>query len=187
MPQSDPRYEFRIWAEAFPGLPQPDQEPWSEETYLIAASRPDANVKLRGEAVEIKELVKRHHALELWRPGPQLDFPITSGTLAREILPRLALATAEPKDCPAPADLLQLARASGAVTIVTLRKRRRLFEVMEARAEVTEVEVGERRIRTAAVEHEEPEVVERAARSLGLGALPNRSYPMALASGSLPG
>jgi hypothetical protein len=58
---------------------------------------------------------------------------------------------------------------------------------MEARAEVAEVEIGERRLRTAAVEHEEPEVVERAVRSLGLGTFPNLSYPTALASGSLPG
>lgn len=187
MPQSDPRYEFRVWNEAFPQLPQPDAEPWSEETYLIAASRPDTNVKLRGDAVEIKELVKRHHALELWRPGPRLDFPITGSTLARELLPRLALDATGAEDCPAPADLLQLAGASGAVLVVALRKRRRLLEVLEARAEVTEVEVGERRSRTAAVEHEQPEVVEHAARALGLDAFANLSYPAALARGSLPG
>lgn len=187
MPQSDPRYEFRVWNRAFPKLPQPDSEPWSEETYLLVASRPDTNVKLRGDVVEIKELVKRHHALELWRPGPQLDFPLTGSTLGRELLPRLPLDATGAEDCPAPADLLQLARASGAVLVIALRKRRRLFEVMEARAEVTEVEVGERRSRTAAVEHERPEVVEQAARTLGLDAFPNLSYPAALASGSLPG
>ena len=56
MPPDTPRYEYRAWAPAFPGLPQPEGEAWSEETYLVALGLLSLNIKIRDDALEIKQL-----------------------------------------------------------------------------------------------------------------------------------
>jgi hypothetical protein len=175
------RYEHRAWAEAFPDLPQPAADAWDAETYFIRRDRLDVNVKARSGAVEIKELVEVKDGLQLWRPAGRLDLPASGRDLTRVLKPWFGV------ELPLAAERLDLAaleRALAAVVpdllAVQLRKRRHLFEAAGVRAECTEVRIADRRVMTAAAEHEDPAVLRRAVDGLGLGRFANLAYPAAL-------
>lgn len=175
------RYEYRAWADAFPDLPQPEGEAWDEETYFILPRRLTVNVKARSGAVEVKQLAEERDGLQLWRPAARIELPAHGRDLGHALRPWLDVDLPQAGE---PLDLGALERALAAAVpdllSVGLRKRRHFFEAAGARAECTEVRIGERQVMTAAAEHEDPTILRRAVRELGLGALPNLAYPAAL-------
>jgi hypothetical protein len=64
--------------------------------------------------------------------------------------------------------------------VLALRKRRQGYVLPGARAEIAELEVGGRALRSLAVEGEDPAVVLRLVRRLGLPLGENTSYPRLL-------
>jgi exopolyphosphatase/guanosine-5'-triphosphate,3'-diphosphate pyrophosphatase len=70
----------------------------------------------------------------------------------------------------------------GAITVAPVDKRRVHYTVEGCMAEFTEIEVAGRRAHTIAIEDEDPEVVIRAVRHMGLGGYANVAYPSALSS-----
>ena len=80
------RFEYRAWAATFPELPQPEGEPWREETYLLPPHLASRNVKIRDGALEIKELVSEKDGMQSWHPAAKLEFPIAASALERELL-----------------------------------------------------------------------------------------------------
>lgn len=177
------RYEFRAWAETFPNLPRPDREEWHDEVYLIPLGLLTTSVKIRGDALEIKDLVAERPDMQLWLPVARLTFPVPAHLVERELIVRLALGQKLHRERFTAEELLaEVVEARGNVAAVRLRKRRRLFEAAGGcRAEVGEVEVDGRRTLTACVEHAEPERVASAAAELGIDRHPNLDYPTALA------
>jgi hypothetical protein len=177
-----PRYEYRAWGEDFPGLPRPDQEPWGEETYLVPFGLLSRSIKIRGGALEIKELLADHDGVQLWAPAARLKFPIPALTLERELMSILQAGQPLRRDAYGPEELIEELTGGGrhTVTAVPLRKRRHVFDAHGCRAETAEIEVAGRRLMTAAVEHEDPERLLRAVAEQGLGKLANISYPQVL-------
>lgn len=182
MPTDDlPRYEYRAWSESFPALPQPEGEGWQEETYLVAPGRVDLNVKIRGSALEIKELVSQESGLHLWRPSAALEFPIPALTLERELLDLLQLGLRLHHEHYGRDELLaDIVEQRGNVFAIPLRKRRRLYEIQGCRAETAEVELDGRKVMTAAAEHEDATRLMAAMDEMGLDRYANLAYPAAL-------
>lgn len=177
-----PLYEWRAWAPSFPDLPQPTEEDgWDDETYIIARSLLGLNVKIRGDTLEIKELLADRDGLQLWSPSAKLAFPIPALTLERELMVRLQIGQPLHREHYGQRELFEdvvLARQN--LLPVRLRKRRHLFIMHGCRAENTEVEVAGERFMTAAVEHEVPEEVRAAVIAMKLDHHPNLAYPAAL-------
>ncbi len=177
------RYEYRAWADAFPNLPRPsDAEPWGEETYLIPLGLAGGtSIKIRGDALEIKELALERDGLQLWRPAAKLRFPIPAPTLERELMVLLKIGQPLRHARYGVEELFEdVVDPRRNVVAVRLKKRRHLFEVEGCRAETAEVEVGQRRVMTTAAEHESPGQLLAAVRALGLERLENVPYPLEL-------
>jgi hypothetical protein len=175
-----PRYEYRAWA-SFPELPQPDAEAWGEETYLIPLGLWSMDIKIRGEALEIKELVADRDGLQLWRPAARLALPVPALTLERELMTRIKIGQPLRRELYGRQEIMEdIVDARRNVAALTVRKRRRLFEFGGCRAETAEVEVAGGRLMTAAAEHAEPGLVVDAARGMGLDRHPNVAYVAAL-------
>jgi len=183
-PSQPPRFEFRAWSpEPFPGLSPPQGE-FAEEVYLLPLGLAGRDVKIRGDALEIKELLLERDGLQLWDPAARLEFPITAFALERELMTRLMLNQPLSRQRYDHAELLEeIIGARGRnIAVLPVRKRRRLLEAAGCRAEAGEVEVEPgRRVFTAAAEHEDPVRLRRAVAELGLEDRPNLDYPAALA------
>lgn len=181
MADTRPRYEFRVWGDSFPDLPAPGDAPWQDETYVLALGLLSVNVKLRDEALEIKELLADQSDLQLWSAAARLTFPIPALTLERELMVRLQIGEPLHRERYGPAELLDdIVAARQNLVAVPLRKRRHLFEFAGCRAETAEVMVAGRRVVTAAFEHEAPEPVRDAIARTGLTGRANLAYPAAL-------
>lgn len=187
MQPGKPRYEYRAWADSFPKLPQPGSEPWSEETYIVPYGLLSRDIKIRAGALEIKELLAERNGLQLWHASARLPFPIPALLLERELMSILMIGQPLHRDVyERPEDLVEeIVGGRRNVAAVRLRKRRHTFESHGCRAETAEVEIGGRRLMTAAAEHENPETLLAALAGLGLDRYANVSYVQALAR--LPG
>ena len=180
-PDTTPRYEYRAWADAFPDLPRPDAEPWAEETYLLALGLLSRNIKLKDDALEIKELVADRGGLQLWRPSARLELPVPALTLERELMVLLQIGQPLRHERYGVAEIMDdIVGARRNVVAVPLRKRRHLYEVEGCRAEVAEIEVNGQRTMTTAAEHEEADRLMAAMKAMGLDRYANLSYPEAL-------
>ena len=181
MQPSRPRFEYRAWAEAFPDLPRPESEPFTDEVYLIPLGLGGRDIKIRGGALEMKDLVLEQDGLPLWDPAVRLEFPIPTRLVERELLERLALNQVLQRQRYTQEELLEeLAEARRNIAVVPVQKRRRLLEIAGCRAESGEVLVAGRRLLTAAAEHETPDTLRRAVGEMKLARYPNLDYPAAL-------
>jgi hypothetical protein len=179
-----PRYEFRAWsAEPFPGLAPPSGE-FAEEVYLVPLGLAGRDIKLRGDALEIKELLLERDGLQLWDPAVRLEFPVPASSLERELVTRLMLNQPLARPRYGRRELLDelVAARHRNIAVVPVGKRRRLLEAAGCRAEAGEVQLdGGRRAFTAAAEHEDPARLRRALAELGLEGRANLDYPAMLA------
>jgi hypothetical protein len=182
MPPDTPRYEYRAWAQAFPQLPQPEGEPWSEETYLVVLGLVSLNIKLRQDRLEIKQLKLETEGLQLWQSSARLPLPVPALVLERELM--TLLQSGQPlhrEHYDAAAILVDVVEARRNVAAISLRKRRRLLDAAGCRGEITEVEFPDgSRGMTAAVEDGVAANAQAAVRAMRLGDLPNLPYPRVL-------
>ena len=180
-PYAPERFEYRIWGAAFAGLPAPDAVAESAEVYLVP-ERTGVNVKFRRGALEIKRLLGTQGGLQHWLPALRCLLPLPARVIARDLCP--ALGVAPPPLARRRYDLAQLLAevvpALAGVRAVRLCKRRRQFEVAGARAERTQISIGEVTIESAAVEAERFDQAARAAEQLMLRRAPNLDYVAAL-------
>jgi hypothetical protein len=180
MQPSRPRFEYRAWAEAFPDLPRPESEPFADEVYLIPLGLGGRDIKIRGGALEMKDLLLEQDGLPLWQPAVRLEFPIPAHLVERELLERLALNQILRRRRYTQEELLEKLETRRNIAVVPVQKRRKLFEVAGCRAESGEVLVAGRRLLTAAAEHESPGALRRAVAEMKLARYPNLDYPSAL-------
>jgi exopolyphosphatase/guanosine-5'-triphosphate,3'-diphosphate pyrophosphatase len=181
-----PRWEWRTFGSSFgrvddalAELASGDAEE-SDELYLL--SKQDANVKIRGDLMDIKLLREVDaEGLERWEPVMKRGFPLSTDDVGRvlealgvqpEPLTRSAYALDQLLD--------ELIRPSGAVREATIHKRRTRLTVGGCSGERTEVTVDGRSTRSVAVESEDAGAVVGAVRTLGLDGYVNTSYPRGL-------
>ncbi len=188
MDESPPRYEFRSFAQQFGRIEHELRERGSAPTiresaeYYLVGRSSDANVKLRGGLLDIKERIAVERELEQWQPTLKLPLPAAADELRKRVLPVLGV-EAEPA-LPEEVDERGLCDALRAlprdVVVVELFKRRFGFEVDEVQAEVADVLVNGAAIRSVCIEGIDPDQVLHLAESVGLLAYGNINYVAAL-------
>lgn len=157
----------------------------SDEVYLLSTLR-NANVKIRAGLLDIKQLEQVDgDGLEQWRPVLKAEFPLPGATVT-QVLAVLGL----PLPLPLPSlpqaayDLDQLVteliRPDPRLRYLEVHKERTRYRLNGCTCEVTDVAAEGRRITTLAVESEDAAAVIAAVRELGLGQVPNQSYPRGL-------
>jgi exopolyphosphatase / guanosine-5'-triphosphate,3'-diphosphate pyrophosphatase len=183
-----PRWEWRTFGPglgvaeaAFAGLVSGRVEE-SDELYLLSAA--GANVKVRYDLMDIKLLREVDgDGLERWEPVMRRGFPLPAAEVPRvfdafglpaPVLTRDAYTLGQ--------FLAELVEPSGAAWAVRVHKRRRRYTLATTMAEVADLEVGGRAVRTIAVESEDPSAVLAAVRRLGLDGQLNTCYPRGLAA-----
>jgi hypothetical protein len=181
-PYAQARFEYRVWGEAFPELPAPDDAPAKLEVYLLSDRVEGVNAKIRGGALEIKRLLGLRKGFQHWLPALRCPLPLPAAAIEREL--SAALGVAPPPLARASYDLERLLEEVASVWTevrsVPLVKRRRSFGVAGARAERTRIELEARAIETVAVEAEAFGAARRAAAELALTRAPNLDYVAAL-------
>jgi exopolyphosphatase/guanosine-5'-triphosphate,3'-diphosphate pyrophosphatase len=181
-----PRWEWRTFGDAL-GAVEAELGQWdaggeseSDELYLLSAD--GDNVKIRDELLDIKVLREVDHGgLERWEPTLKASFPLDAPTLAtvfealRQPLPELSRQTYSQDQL-----LSELVGASDAIRVTPVHKLRRRYSRSECMAELSDLGVAGRPIRTLALESIDPAAVTAQVAALGLQDRVNTSVPRAL-------
>jgi len=182
-----PRWEWRTFGqhfgvadERFAALESTGVQE-SDELYLLSAT--DANIKVRFDLLDLKQLVEVNaDGLEQWRPTMKAQFPV-----GVEDVGRIFEAVGRPVP---PLDhdsytlgkfVAELAPAAG-LRPVQVHKRRVRYKVGGCTSEVSDVVADGRATRTIAIESEDAAAVVAAVRSVGLSDYVNTSYGKGLAA-----
>jgi exopolyphosphatase / guanosine-5'-triphosphate,3'-diphosphate pyrophosphatase len=182
-----PRWEWRTFGESFGesddrfGRLEPDDVQESDELYLLSPLA-DVNVKIRNLLMDIKTLKQVNtDGLEQWKPVMKGAFPLAA-TEVKNVF--TALGVAPPPlarvDYTLEQFVRELAAPSGRLRVVEVHKKRSRYTVGGCMAELTEVVAEGKRIRTVAIESEDPARVIAAVRQLGLDQFKNVNYPRGL-------
>ena len=181
-----PRWEWRAFDDGFLGAARrfaslaPEGRQEGDEVYLLSSAA-DENVKIRDRLMDIKRLQQVNaDGLEQWRPVMKAAFPLAAA-LAGQVFDALGL-SAQPSRGAYTLDQLleELVTPDGRVRRVPAHKERVQYRIDGCLAEMTEVVVGDKHVRTAAIESEDPARVIAVVRDLGLGGFENTSYPRGL-------
>jgi exopolyphosphatase/guanosine-5'-triphosphate,3'-diphosphate pyrophosphatase len=184
-PSITPRWEWRCFGagfgEAEATLTELTHAPIVESTelYVVSAEGRDV-VKVRDGLMDIKELQRvDDFGLEQWVPALKAPFPLSPETVA---VVAAALGVPEPPAASYSLDrlLADFVAPSPDLRAVEVRKRRIRYRVDGCQAELTDVETMRYRVRTLAVEAEDPLRVVATLRDLGLATRPNLHYGRAL-------
>jgi exopolyphosphatase / guanosine-5'-triphosphate,3'-diphosphate pyrophosphatase len=183
-----PRWEWRVFGtglgaaeDALAALtPGPVEE--SDELYLLSAA--SGNVKVRDGLIDIKILREVDgDGLERWEPVMKTGFPLAAADASRvfdalDVVPPPLTRGAYTFE----QFLADLVEPSGAVRVVRIHKRRLRYRLGGCMAEIADVEVDGRGVRTIAIESEDASAVMAAVRGVGLDGYSNTSYPRGLAA-----
>jgi len=182
-----PRWEWRTFGESFGEAdrrfasltPQDVEE--SDEVYLLSPVV-DENVKIRDRLMDIKALQQVNaDGLEQWKPVMKAGFPLPAVDVGK-VFEALQVAAPPLARAAYTFDQLveELVKPAGRVRTVAVHKKRARYRLDECPAEMTEVVANGKRVRTVAIESEDPSRVIAAVRGLGLGRFENVSYPRGL-------
>lgn len=182
--QDATRFEFRTFGtnlapvkRKLEAMSTAEAQPSSRETYIVTRLNIDSNVKIRGKHLQVKVLKARLQMLEQWEPILSKRFPVSSEDVEDFVFPPLGLDVdlGEERELTEDA-LLALVSEQPALATVVVDKRRTLFDLGSCEAEFCELEIGEEKLHTVAIEAVEAEAAKRALRDLGLEAAENESY-----------
>ena len=191
MPETSPivpRWEWRTFGGSLDAV-EADLGRWdhrgdseSDEQYLLTAD--GDNVKIRDELLDIKVLREvDQRGLERWEPTLKAAFPLDASTLrrsSRHCASRCPSSRGRPtrRTCSCPSSSRRTTRSA----VIPVHKRRVRYTLGECMAELSDLEVDGRRIRTLALESTDPAAVVAQVAALGLGDRVNTSVPRALLS-----
>ena len=181
-----PRWEWRTFglhfgrAEAAFAAATPVDVKESSELYLLSGTAD--NVKVRDDLMDIKVLQETNaDGLERWTPVMKAAFPLPAADAIQVLEALRGSVPALDREAYTLDEFVdELVAPTGRIRVVTVQKRRVRYTVGGCMAEVSEVEANRRRIRTIAIEAEDPVAVSAAVRAVGLGGYQNTSYPRGL-------
>lgn len=141
----------------------------------------DANVKVRDDLLDVKELEHvDDDGLEQWTPVLKAEFPVPADQVAA-VLDRLGVTVELPRDAYSLDELIdEVVGAAPDLRAVRVHKRRQRYTIGSCMSELTDLHTDVGDTRTVAVESEDAAAVIAAVRDLGLGDLPNTSFPRGL-------
>ncbi len=182
-----PRWEWRTFGESFGesddrfAALEPGDVQESDEIYLLSPVNVE-NVKIRYQLMDIKTLEQVNpDGLEQWKPVMKGTFPLPAAEVKNVFS---ALGVAPPPLARADYTLEQfvaeLAEPGQRLRVVKVHKRRTRYKIDGCASEMTEVVADGRKIRTVAIESEDPAQLMATVRRLGLDRFENISYPRGL-------
>ena len=182
--QNDTRFEFREFGtnlrpvkRKMEALGTGIEQPPSRETYVVTRLNIESNVKIRGHHLQVKGLKARLQMLEQWEPILSKKFPVSSKDVENFVFPPLGLDVELGEEAELTEDaLLALVSEQPALATIVVDKRRTLYDLGGCETEFCELEIGEERLHTVAIEAIEAEAAKQALRDLGLEAVENESY-----------
>jgi len=187
--QSEPRYEFRMFATdllmleerlRLEGIVTGYRE--SLETYLVSPGNDSHNIKIRDACLDIKVLVGSKGALEHWRPTLKHAFPVPAEIISAHLPKPTGSATLAWQRPIYSLDEFkaEIASSQRVWVPVNVFKRRYGFELPECTAETAQVLVNGAAVSTVCLESEKPDRVLASASLLGCADLENVNYVTAL-------
>jgi exopolyphosphatase / guanosine-5'-triphosphate,3'-diphosphate pyrophosphatase len=182
-PEIVPRWEWRSFGVEFPPAVEylagvtPTGVQESDELYLLSVD--GDTVKVRGGLMDIKLLREVGlNGLERWEPVLKAEFPLGREHVAavfaalREPMPELARDSYSLEQLRS-----EVVDPHPGVRLVPVHKRRVRYTIEGCIGELSDVQIGEWRTSTIAIESEDLDAVVSAVRAVGLGNRVNTSYP----------
>jgi exopolyphosphatase/guanosine-5'-triphosphate,3'-diphosphate pyrophosphatase len=178
-----PRWEWRTFGESFGDAEQrfaaftPEKVRESAEVYILSAVSND-NTKVRDLLMDIKTLQQvNEDGLEQWKPIMKGAFPLP----VAEITNVFAAFRVQPPAFARTEYTLQqfideLIKTSRHLRAIDVKKVRTGYTINGCIAEMAEVTADGRKVRTVAIESEDPARVIATVRQLGLDRFPNINY-----------
>lgn len=182
-----PRWEWRTFGENFGesdarfAALEPGGVQESDEIYLLSPVNA-ANVKIRYELMDIKKLEQVNpDGLEQWKPVMKATFPIAAAEVTN-VFSALGVAPPPLERAGYALDqfVAELAEPGQRLRVVNVHKRRARYTIGGCTSEMTDVVADGKKIRTVALESEDPARVIATVRQLGLDRYENISYPRGL-------
>ena len=182
-----PRWEYRVFAddlgavETNVGAHECTRVLDSAEDYIICLSNGN-NVKIRDGLLDIKQLENiNDDTLEQWMPVLKIGFPCPADEAAK-IFSAFGLTRPEMARDEYTYDQFISEVVGGAddLAVVKVVKKRYGFMIREVIVEVAEVTFDGHAVKTAAVEHIDPDLVMEIVRELGLDTFTNVNYIKAM-------
>jgi hypothetical protein len=149
----------------------------SSEVYILSEVSMD-NTKVRDNLMDIKTLQQvNEDRLELWLPIMKGTFPLPVGEIEKVFKSfKVALPKFQRTEYTFDQYLAEIIKPSKLLKAVNVLKKRTGFTINNCIVEIAEVKVDDKWTKTAAVEMEDPSLVIKTVRELGLDAFPNINY-----------
>ncbi len=149
----------------------------SGEVYVLSRNS-DENVKVRDDLLDIKSLQEVNgDGLEQWFPVLKAGFPIAVEDLKGVFF---YFKVPEPifgrKEYTFDQFLNEIVKPNQNLRLVQVKKKRYIYVINGAVTEIAETDFDGVALRTICVEHEDPDVVMKTVRELGMEDLPNINY-----------
>ncbi|NCB16878.1 MAG: hypothetical protein EOM65_11975 [Synergistales bacterium] len=153
----------------------------SGEVYVLSRNS-DENVKVRDDLLDIKSLQEVNgDGLEQWFPVLKAGFPIAVEELKGVFF---YFKVPEPifgrKEYTFDQFLNEIVKPNQNLRLVQVKKKRYIYVINGAVTEIAETDFDGVALRTICVEHEDPDVVMKTVRELGMEDLPNINYIQAM-------
>ncbi|MDD3515663.1 hypothetical protein SDC9_42100 [bioreactor metagenome] len=153
----------------------------SGEVYVLSRNS-DENVKVRDDLLDIKSLQEVNgDGLEQWFPVLKAGFPIAVEDLKGVFF---YFKVPEPifgrKEYTFDQFLNEIVKPNQNLRLVQVKKKRYIYVINGAVTEIAETDFDGVALRTICVEHEDPDVVMKTVRELGMEDLPNINYIQAM-------
>jgi adenylate cyclase len=182
-----PRWEWRCFAPSLASIAQAASIPTdaapheSDEIYLLASNE-KLNANLRDGVLDIKRLRQTSNAgLQLWEPVFKARFPLSSSDLASAAAVwalSLGKLTRESYDLQQFID--EVISTQSQLRVARVHKSRRGFSFGGCIAELARLTAESQKLESFSLEHENPQRVLAALRTLGLDGRGNTNYPLGL-------
>jgi exopolyphosphatase/guanosine-5'-triphosphate,3'-diphosphate pyrophosphatase len=183
-----PRWEWRTFRQDFGGAEPrfaaltPEKTQRSAEVYVLVIGS-NANVKFRDNLLDIKQLeCVNDDGLEQWRPLLKEPFPLAPAIVA-QLLAALGLPAVLMDGGATTFEALVAgleSRKMATIRTVRVTKTRNRYHVHGCAGELTDVLGDGQKVRTVAIESEDPAKVMAAVRAMDLDRYPNINYPRGL-------
>ena len=189
MPEIQPRYEFRAFAQNFGRVEEKirqlsDLERFREsnEVYILSALNNKNNLKIRYDTLDIKTFLREEKGLQQWRPILKTGFPLQMALIRDEVLPSLGAAIPQFKQSEYTQKqfLEDIIQPHPELSLARVFKRRFGYTISGCISEIAELLINGAAIKTVAVESDNIEAVLKAIEMLGLQEYENVSYLLAI-------
>lgn len=149
----------------------------SDEVYILSEVSMD-NTKVRDDLMDIKTLQQvNEDRLEQWLPIMKGSFPLPVSEIEKVFKCfKVAVPKFERTEFTFDQYLKEVIGASKLLKAVNVHKKRTGFTINNTIVEIAEVTVDGNTIKTAAVEMEDPELVIKTVKEVGLDKFPNINY-----------